>query len=262
MTRIKAERVTVGYNGHPVVQELSLAAGEGEMLGLIGPNGAGKTTVLRTLAGLLSPWAGAVHVDGRDVRQVAAATRARSIGFVPQNETQAWPLAVEDIVALGRAPHRGWLLPLSPEDWAVVERALALTNLTALRKRPIDKLSGGERQRVVIARALAQEPRVLLLDEPTANLDIHHQIQLLDLVKRLVRGGALTAIIAIHDLALAARYCDRLILLHEGRGFAAGPPEAVLTPRNLREVFDVDAELYRDPGGQWALCVRAAEGSS
>ena len=176
---------------------------------------------------------------------------------MPQGETNVWPLAVEEIVMLGRAPHRGWLMPMSRTDRKAVDRALARAGLSELRGRLINKLSGGERQRVMIARALAQEPSILLLDEPTANLDVRHQIQVLDLVRQLVDSGSLTAILAIHDLSLAARYCDRLVLLHEGCEYAVGSPEEVLTTENLRVVYGVDAELYRDPYGQWALSVQA-----
>jgi len=131
--------------------------------------------------------------------------------------------------------------------------------MTGLRDRPVDRLSGGERQRTLIARALAQQPSVLLLDEPTANLDIRHQLQVLDLVRERVAAGALSAIVAIHDLSLAARYCDRLILIHAGRAIACGSPEAVLTPPNLRLAFDVQGELYLDPSGRWSLCIQSVQ---
>jgi iron complex transport system ATP-binding protein len=258
MTHLTADRLVLGYNGHNVIESLTFDTHPGEMVGLIGPNGVGKTTVLRALAGLLEPRGGAALIDGQDVRALPAAVRAQRLGLVPQGEAHAWPLAVEEIVMLGRAPHRGWLMPLSAADRAVVERALRLTGLTDLRERPIDRLSGGEGQRVRIARALAQEPSILLLDEPTANLDIHHQLQVLELVRRLVDERGLTAIMAIHDLTLAARYCDRLVLLHEGGAYAAGSPEDVLTPENLRAVFGIEAEVYRDPRGHWAISVAAA----
>ncbi|MGH2522750.1 MAG: ABC transporter ATP-binding protein [Anaerolineales bacterium] len=262
MIRLTADRVAFAYNGHPVISDLSLTVAEGEMLGLIGPNGAGKTTVLRALAGQHAPGAGVVLLEGKNVRGLSSLARARRIGLVPQGESLAWPLTVEEIVALGRAAHRGWLLPLSAIDRDVIVWALARTHLTELRDRPVDKLSGGERQRTLIARALTQQPAVLLLDEPTANLDIHHQLQVLDLVRELVAAGKLAAVLAIHDLTLAARYCDRLVLLHAGHAIASGLPEAVLTSDNLRAVFDVQAELYRNPFGQWSLSVQSLKEES
>jgi iron complex transport system ATP-binding protein len=249
--------VSFAYNGHTVISDFSLMVVEGEVLGLIGPNGAGKTTVLRTLIGQCVPNVGAVLLDGTNVRALSSLARARHIGLVPQGESLAWPLTVEEIVALGRAAHRGWLLPLSTVDRDVIRWALACTHLTELRDRPVDKLSGGERQRTLIARALTQQPAVLLLDEPTANLDIRHQLQVLDLVRELVATHKLAAVLAIHDLTLAARYCDRLVLLHAGRAMACGSPETVLTPEHLRAVFDVQAELYRNPFGQWSLSVQS-----
>jgi iron complex transport system ATP-binding protein len=146
-------------------------------------------------------------------------------------------------------------MPFSSGDRQFVDQVLERTGLSDFRKRPVDQLSGGERQRVRIARALAQNPKVLLLDEPTANLDIHHQIQVLTLVKELVSQQQLLAIIAIHDLTLAARFCDRLVLLHEGQAFAVGSPVDVLNPQTLKTVFGIEAQLYRDPYGQWALSV-------
>jgi len=257
MIRLTADRVTFAYNGHPVICELSLTVAEGELVGLIGPNGAGKTTALRVLAGQRIPGAGTVLLDNRNVGGLSSLARARQIGLVPQGESLAWPLTVEEIVALGRAAHRGWLLSLSALDREVIAWALACTNLTEFRDRPMDKLSGGERQRTLIARALAQQTAVLLLDEPTANLDIHHQLQVLDLVHELVNTRKLAAVLAIHDLTLAARYCDRLVLLHAGCVIASGSPEAVLTPDNLRTAFGVQAELYRNPSGQWSLNVQS-----
>ena len=257
MTTIEVNQLALGYNGRTIVDDLSLNASAGEILGLIGPNGAGKTTVLRAQAGLLTPWQGAVLVDEQDVQGLDASARAQTIGLVPQGESMVWPLSVEETVSLGRAPHRGWFMPLSGGDRAAVERALTHTGLGDLRQRSIKKLSGGERQRVMIARALAQEPKVLLLDEPTANLDVNHQLRVLELVRELANERQLIGVMAIHDLALAARYCDRLLLLHQGKAYAAGRPDEVLTVENLRSVFGVEAELYRDPRGQWALSIQS-----
>jgi iron complex transport system ATP-binding protein len=255
MTKIQTEQLALGYNGRSIISGLNFTAQSGEIIGLIGPNGAGKTTILRALAGLMSPRDGTALLDGANIRKLSAAARAQSIGLVPQAETHAWSMSVEDVVIMGRTPHRGWLMPFSSHDRQFVDQVLEKTGLTDFRKRPIDKLSGGERQRVRIARALAQNPKVLLLDEPTANLDIHHQIQVLTLVKELVNQQQLLAIIAIHDLTLAARFCDRLVLLHEGEAFAVGSPVDVLNPQTLKTVFGIEAQLYRDPYGQWALSV-------
>lgn len=255
MTQIQTKQMTLGYNGKTIVSGFDITAKSGEILGIIGPNGAGKTTILRALAGLMNPSSGAAFLDGKALDGLSASDRARSIGLVSQSETQAWSLNVEDIVMMGRTPHRGWFLPFSGADRDFVDQVLEQTGLTDFRDRPIDKLSGGERQRVMIARALAQNPKVMLLDEPTASLDIHHQIQVLSLVRQLVEQQKLLAIIAIHDLTLAARFCDRLVLLHRGRAFAIGPPAEVLKSQNLKKVFGIEAQLYRDPYGQWALSV-------
>jgi len=168
--------------------------------------------------------------------------------------------SVREVVALGRAPHRGWLLPMTAGDQAVIDAALRFTDLIALQERRMDELSGGEFQRVLIARALAQEPQILLLDEPTANLDIHYQIQVMDLVRQLVSREGITALMAVHDLNLAARYCDELILLKDGRQVCTGSPRDVLTPANLEAVFNVKTNLYQDPWGFWAVSARNGAG--
>lgn len=253
---LTANSLTLSYNGHPVVQDFNLSIPPRTMVGLVGPNGSGKTTILRALAGLIEPRAGDALLQGKPASRLDKRLRARKIGWVPQQETAAWPLTVYEVVRLGRAPHRGWLMPFTSTDMKIVECALARADLLPLKQRPVNKLSGGEFQRVLIARVLAQEPEALLLDEPTASLDIHHQIQVLDLVRALVQERGLSVVMAIHDLHLAARYCDQLVLLHEGRQVSAGAPEDVLTTENLRAVFGVDARLYRDPWGAWALSVK------
>ncbi|MCP4142890.1 MAG: ABC transporter ATP-binding protein [Chloroflexi bacterium] len=256
MSYIETKKLVLGYQNRTVIDSFDIDIPPGSIVGLIGPNGSGKTTILRALAGLLKPKSGEVHLDQKDLSEFSKQKRARLLGWVPQREAFAWSLSVEDIVTLGRAPHRGWLLPYSERDREVVNDALTRTELHPLAQRTVDKLSGGEFQRVLIARALAQEPKVLLLDEPTANLDIHHQIQVMDLVQELVKKEKMTAIIAIHDLNLAARYCERLILIDNGKARSKGSPQQVLSAENLAAVFNVEADLYRDPHGYWALGIK------
>lgn len=253
---LSANSLALSYNGHNVVEDFNLSIAPKTIVGLIGPNGSGKTTILRALAGLIEPRAGAALVEGTRASTLDKRLRARKVGWVPQQENAAWPLTVVEVVRLGRAPHRGWLMPFTEKDMQIVEHALARADLLDLKHRPVNKLSGGEFQRVLIARVLAQEPEALLLDEPTASLDVHHQVQVLDLVRDLVHEKGLSVVMAIHDLNLAARYCDQLVLLHQGRQVSVGAPEEVLTPENLRAVFNVEAKLYRDPWGAWAVSMR------
>ncbi len=255
MSDIFVRHLDMAYREKKVVRDFNLTIKTGTMHGLIGPNGSGKTTLLRALAGLLPPNSGEIRIGSKNLCRISKRRRARIMGWVPQRESLAWSLTVEDVVALGRAPHRGWLLPYVENDRKAISRALESAELSNFAARPVDELSGGEFQRVLIARALAQEPKILLLDEPTANLDIHHQIQVLDLVQNLVKTEKLTAVIAIHDLSLAARYCDRLTLLDGGEIRCVGNPQEVLLPENLAAVFGVEAQLYRDPLGYWALSI-------
>lgn len=255
---LKAQQIGCAYatNGrHPVLNNIDLSLYPGELVGLIGPNGAGKTTLLRALARLLPLQSGRVLLNGHNIWQLSPREVARQIGRVPQSANAAWPYSVEHVVRMGRYPHRHWLSFFNGKDAAAVENALARLQLTPFRHRPLNTLSGGEQQRVLIARALAQEPAILLLDEPIANLDINYQHQALSLLQTLVQEYQLAALMAIHDLELAARYCNRLILLNRGQIQVAGPPTEVLQTRHLRAVFGLETQLYRDPSGQWALSV-------
>ncbi|MBW7881676.1 MAG: ABC transporter ATP-binding protein [Caldilineaceae bacterium] len=260
--RLEACDIACAYalNGRRTVLEgVSLVLQSGELVGLIGPNGVGKTTLLRALNRLLPLSRGQVLLNGRDIWRHTPRATARHIGRVPQSAESVWPYSVEDVVRQGRYPHRGWLAPFSRHDADAVDMALVRLDLQPLRRRLFHTLSGGERRRVLIARALAQEPDVLLLDEPPANLDINHQHQVLALVRQMVKttGNGMAALASIHDLALAARYCDRLILLHKGRVCAEGDARHVLQPAHLAAVFAVDAQLYRDPAGHWAITIQA-----
>jgi iron complex transport system ATP-binding protein len=241
---IRAEGVELTLGGTDVLDGVDLRVGAGEFVGLVGPNGAGKTTLLRCINGVLEPDGGAVTVDGRRVGEAPSDAVSRLVATVPQDGSVAFDFPVERVVEMGRTPHRSRL------DWSdgseAVERAMERTGVARFRDRDVGSLSGGERRRVLLARALAQETPALLLDEPTASLDIDHQVRVLGLVADLVTEGR-TALAAIHDLDLAARFCDRVCLLSGGRIRAAGPPAEVLTADALEAVFGTAAAVGVDP---------------
>ena len=251
--RIAVENLTWTAGGRPIVRDVTFAVAPGETVGLIGPNGAGKSTLLRCLAGLRTPTSGAVHHDGTDLATLDARRVARRLAFVEQTGESDADLRVADVVALGRTPFRDRWRGLSAADHAIVDAALDHLDLTALRDRHWSTLSGGERQRAHIARALAQRPSAILLDEPTNHLDIRHQLELME----LLAGTDQTVLVALHDLALAARYCDRLVLLHAGELVADGPPATVLTRDRLRAVYEVDVHIGQDDVGGPVLTYRA-----
>jgi iron complex transport system ATP-binding protein len=233
--------------GRPVVKGVSLQVTGGEMLALIGPNGAGKSTLLRLASGLLRPLRGQVLLDGTDVATLTARDRARRIAVVPQEPPLPAGLTVYEMVGLGRTPYLGALRGPLARDREAVDWAISVTGIGALADRFVDELSGGECQRVVLARALAQQPRLLLLDEPTANMDLHHQVAMLELVRGLTRNQGIAVIAAVHDLQLAALYCDRLGLIVGGELVRLGPPEAVLTAESLLAAFRQQVVLWAHP---------------
>ena len=243
---LHADRVSRRTDGRLILDGVTLAPEPGSTVGLLGPNGSGKSTLLRLLAGLLAPTAGVVTLDGTPLAARPRREVARRLAVVEQQADTQVELTVHDVVRLGRVPHRRVWTPASPHDEQAVTAALERTRLTDRATQPWHTLSGGERQRVQIARALAQEPRELLLDEPTNHLDIHHQLDLLN----LVTGLPVTTVVALHDLNLAAMYCDRLVVLHEGRVRAAGTPEDVLTEQLIADVYGVRAEVGRDGPGR------------
>ena len=242
---LSAANLSCGYRGRPVFAGVSLTARPGELLAVLGPNGAGKTTLLRALARLTRPLAGTVTLNGRDLwtdnQNPAAAA------FAPQVLAPTWPLAVREFVALGRAPHRGWWRPLTRSDWQTVETALDLLALRPLVGRPVTELSGGEWQRVRLAKALAQQPAVLLLDEPTAHLDPRAQFELLSTVRSLAADRHLAVVMTLHDLNLVGPWADRVAVLAAGGILAEGTPTEVLTTATLNRAYNVNLYVALHP---------------
>ncbi len=256
---ISGTNLSKAFGDVSVLEGVDITVESGEFVGLVGPNGAGKTTLLRLLNGLFEPDAGSVTLDETDIQTLSSRAVSRQIATVPQNSSMNFAFTAEQIVEMGRTPHRSRL------DWSdetdVVETALERTEMRALRDRTIDDLSGGERQRVLLARALAQDPEVLVLDEPTANLDINHQRTVLELVSDLVSEGR-AAVAAIHDLDLAARFCDRLLVLAGGEIRACGPPEDVLTDAGIETAFETRTAVTTDPVTETLRVTAVSDGSA
>lgn len=247
---LTAQNLSGGYSKRPIIKDINLSLQPGEWLSLVGANGSGKSTLLRLFSRILLPQQGMVLLDGKAIQTQSAQSVARQLAILPQQPAIPAGLTVQQLVGLGRTPHQPWWQwDLDGEDRRAVEMAIAQTQLTALRDRPVEELSGGERQRAFLALTLAQEPQVLLLDEPTTFLDLQHQLELLDLLKTLNQQRQLTIITVLHDLNLAIRYSDRLAMLHQGAIAAIGTPAQVVTPDNLRQVFEVEAVTLHTPVG-------------
>ena len=240
--RLELAGVAAQLGPRAVLDGVDLSVAPGEVVGVLGRNGAGKTTLLRVACGALAPDTGRVLLDGRALVSLERRERARSIALVPQDTQVPFPFSVAELVLMGRTPHLAWLGFESAHDLDVARAALDRMGIAALADRSVLTLSGGERQLVMVARALAQEPRLLLLDEPTAFLDLRHRLEVLTVVRELAAAGT-SALVVSHDLGVAARFCDRLVLLGDGRILANGPPRAVLTPDLLRAAFGIEAEL-------------------
>lgn len=234
---LDARDVTVQLAGRRILERVSCRAQAGQITAIIGPNGTGKSTLLRAVAGLLPLEGGSIAFDGRPLDSLERAELARSIAYLPQERTVHWPLAVERVVALGRLPHRAGMMS-DPRDRAAIDAAMQAMDVSSLAQRPVSQLSGGERARVLVARALAQESRVLIADEPTAGLDPAHALGLFDTFQQLAAEGR-AVVIALHDLTLAARFCHHVVLLVTGRVAADGPPAVVLQPEPLSAAFGV-----------------------
>ena len=244
---LRFDEVSFAYRQSRVFSGFSFVLGAGEMTAILGPNGSGKTTLVRLAVGYLQPSGGTISLSGLPLGEIPARERARIVAVVPQDTQLAFDFTVREVIHMGRAPHLGLLGFEKEHDRGVVDAVMARTDVAQLAERRFLTLSGGERQRVVIARALAQEPQVLLLDEPTAFLDLRHRLAAYSLLTELNRERGITVIVVSHDINLAARHCDRLVLLRDGAIHADGAPDEVLTPENVADVYDVEAQVRTDP---------------
>ena len=246
---LEADHVHFAYGLRPAIEDVSLTLADGEMMAIAGPNGSGKSTLLSLLSGIRHPSRGSVRLAGRDLGAHGRRELARRIAVVPQETAALFPYTVSETVLMGRTPHLHGLGLEGAHDVAVAARAMERTGVLELAARPIAELSGGERQRVIVARALAQEPQLLLLDEPITFLDLRHAIEILELIANLNRSEGLSVVAVLHDLTLAAMYFPRIAFLRAGRLAADGPPRAVITAATVRAVFDAEVEVREAEDG-------------
>jgi iron complex transport system ATP-binding protein len=256
----RASRSGASAGGQRALADVSLRVEPGEVAAVLGPNGAGKSTLLRVAAGLLAPTEGRARLEGVEVRTLSAGDLARRVALVPQSEPVAAGFRVREVVAMGRAPHQGGWMREAGADRAAIDDAMARCDLEALAERPVEALSGGEQKRVAVARALAQRPRVLLLDEPGAFLDVRHRLELYELLAEATKRDGIACLVSMHHLDEAARHASRVVLLRAGRVLAAGPVDEVLTARLLREAFDaeIDVGVHAATGSRYFVPVRVS----
>jgi len=247
MIKIEMQNVWLGYGRKVVLKDITFQVKPGEMVGLIGPNGCGKSTIIRTLSRIISPLSGRIFLGGENVARISRRDLARLIGVVPQMPLLPSAFTAFEIVLMGRNPHLDLFQYEGPKELAIAWRAMEKTGTQSLAGRRVSELSGGEIQCLLIARVLAQETKAILLDEPTANLDIGHQVEILDLIKNLCLENKLAVLAALHDLNLASQYCDRLVLINDGRIHAEGTPREVITARNIEDVYGAESCVYTHP---------------
>jgi len=252
--KLKVKNIEFSYNSTPVLENISMDLDRAEVIGIVGPNGAGKSTLIRCIDRILTPRGGIILLDENDISKMTRMEIAKEMGYVPQTTARVFPATVFDTVLMGRRPHLGW--KSSEEDIDKVLEVLQLLGIMEFSMRDFNEISGGQQQKVLIARALAQEADILLLDEPTSNLDIRHQLEVMDIMKGIVKRKGISAIVAIHDLNLASRYTDRLLMMNGGRIFASGNPESVLTVENIRRAYGVEALVKSDGVRPYIIPVR------
>jgi iron complex transport system ATP-binding protein len=254
MVKLKVRDVEFGYAGVPILKDICIDIAESEILGIVGPNGAGKSTLIRCIDRILRPQKGTILLDGQNINDMHQMELAKKIGYIPQTTVQVFPATVFDTILMGRRPHIGWRS--SEKDTEAVLEMLQMLDIEEFAMRDINELSGGQQQKVFIARALTQEPDLLLLDEPTSNLDIRHQLEVMNIIKNIVREKGISAIMAIHDLNLGSRYADRIIMMNRGKIFAAGDPASVLTSENIKHVYSVEVKVNNHDGRPYIVPIR------
>jgi iron complex transport system ATP-binding protein len=239
--KLTINKLSFNYTGFPVLKDVALEVGLGETLSIVGPNGSGKSTLLKCINRILKTKQNTVFIDGKDTSKINLKELSKIMGYVPQSSTSTFPFTVFDMVLMGRKPYIHW--NLSERDNEIVAEMLDFLGIGELAMRHYNELSGGEQQKVVIARALAQQPQILLLDEPTSSLDIKHQLEILFILRSLAQSKERSVIVAMHDLNLASRFSDRMLMLKQGRIFAAGTPESVLTEENIEAAYGVKSRV-------------------
>jgi len=260
MSAIQAQGITLSYGQKPIFAELDLALPAGKITVFIGSNGCGKSTILRSLARLLKPQQGSIVLDGSDIAKLSSKEVAKRLAILPQGPIAPEGLTVHQLVKQGRYPYQTWLQQWSREDEALVAKALDVTGMADLAARPVDSLSGGQRQRAWIAMTLAQNTQNILLDEPTTYLDMAHQVEILDLLFELNEQERRTIVMVLHDINLACRYAHHIVAVKDGAIYAQGAPEAIMTEQLIRDVFDMECQITRDPLFGTPMCIPYGKG--
>jgi len=255
LSSLHTQGLHIGYGGVPIVEDLNLQVPDGRLTALVGANGSGKSTILKAMSRILKPSGGQVLLDGKSIDRHSTRDVARRLAILPQQPASPEGLTVEELVAFGRFPHQRGFGTLNADDKRAIRRALSVTGMESFADRPVDQLSGGQRQRAWIAMAIAQETELLFLDEPTTFLDMAHQLEVLQLLRRLNREEGRTIVMVVHDLNHASLYADHVVAIQGGRIVAQGAPADVITQRMLREVFGVDAEIVVDPRSGMPVCL-------
>ncbi|MEE9134274.1 MAG: ABC transporter ATP-binding protein [Nitrososphaerales archaeon] len=247
MLDLRLDNVSCAYDSHPILDGIKFSCKPNDFIGIVGPNGSGKTTLLRVISRVLRPAEGSVTVDGQDPYLIEPIELAKKLAVVPQDSLVSFDFTALEVVMMGRNPHIESFKMEGPRDLQIAKHAMEQTKCLSLAERKMSELSGGERRMVIIARALAQEPKILLLDEPTLNLDVSHQIELMDTVKNFCKKKGLIVLSVFHDFNLASRYSDYLLMLSQGKLFSVGTPEEVFTKETIQDVFNVKTEITNHP---------------
>ena len=248
MDMLRIEDLNLSYGDKPVVQNLNLRVKKGQVVSIIGPNASGKSTILKSIAGIIKPVSGKIFIEEKDISKMDSKKLAQKVSILLQQNKTLDDMSIEELVYFGRYPHKKWFEGFEASDKKIIEEVMKFTNTFALRDKTLETLSGGERQRAWIAMALAQEPDILLFDEPTTYLDLAHQIEFLELVNRLNKETGVTVVLVLHDLNQAARYGNYLFAMKEGKIFAQGSPEDVLNSQNILSIYNIEAKIFNAAG--------------